>query len=109
MVPSITDDAEPPPWWNELDLENNSLQIPLDKENSALLDTDWLSTKELEEWSRQEIRDKQLCREIIQSLSDSINTTVITPAKSLLFSSEDLQSPSASPQLRIQPITRSAD
>ena len=59
-VLSIAENAEPPLWWNVLDLEENSIRISLSKDDPSRLNKDWLSTEELEETSRQEIRDKHL-------------------------------------------------
>ena len=59
-VCSIPANADPPSWWNEIDLEENSIQIPLDENTPAILDKDWLSPEELEERSRHNIRQAQL-------------------------------------------------
>ena len=55
-VPSISSDSEPPPFWNIIDLEENTIRIPLDDNTSSLLDKDWLTPAELEERSRVTIR-----------------------------------------------------
>ena len=59
-VPSRNENLDPPPWWNVVDLEENSVRIPLDDGDSPLIDKDWLSPEELEERSRHDIRQKQL-------------------------------------------------
>ena len=85
-VPSIPEDVETPPWWNELDLEENSLRIPLDQDNPVLLDKDWLSGEELEERSRRDVGDKQLRQVMTQPLtntpyivSEIIQSRVLSP------------------------------
>ena len=52
-VPSMRADEDPPPWWNVVDLEENSFRIPLDENTSAELGSDWLTPAELEERSRE--------------------------------------------------------
>ena len=36
-VPSLSSDSEPPPFWNTIDLEENTLRIPLDDNISLFL------------------------------------------------------------------------
>ena len=55
-VRSIAAGTDPPPWWNVVDLEENSVRVPLDEDTTALLDKDWISPEELEERSRRNIR-----------------------------------------------------
>ena len=59
-VCSIPVNTDPPSWYDEIDLEENSIQISLDENTPALLDKDWLSPEELEERSRHNIRQAQL-------------------------------------------------
>ena len=51
-VPSIDLDSNPPSFWNVIDLEENSLRIPLYKDYCIFLASDWLTPVELEERSR---------------------------------------------------------
>ena len=106
-VPSISENAEPPPWWNELDLENRSLRVPLDDDDPSFLDKDWLSADELEERSRQEVRNKQLRRAINQPSPDPINPIDTTLAQTSSSSPDTIQLPSVSPPLQIQPVAQS--
>ena len=59
-VPSMSSDEEPPSWWNIVDLEENSYQLPLDDSATAELGNDWLTPTELEEKSRAQIRQIKL-------------------------------------------------
>ena len=54
-VESIPEDRDPPSFWNEIDLEAKSLQIPLDSNVDTSLQDDWLTTEELEENPREKL------------------------------------------------------
>ena len=59
-IPSQSQQYDPPNWWNVVDLEENSLQIPLDQDSHFRLGNDWLTPTELEERSRDHIQLTQL-------------------------------------------------
>ena len=75
---SIPEGSDPPPWWNVVDLEENTLRIPLDDDSSPLLDKDWLSQEELEERSRRNIRQTQL-RQAFTPTPENSNATPALP------------------------------
>ena len=45
-VPSSSSDSESPPFWNTIDLEENTLLIPLYDNKSSFLDKVWLTSAE---------------------------------------------------------------
>ena len=55
-VPSLSSDSEPSPFWDTIDLEENTLRILLDDNTSSFLDKDWLTPAELRERYRLTIR-----------------------------------------------------
>ena len=77
-VQSIPEGNDPPPWWNEINLEENTLRIPLDDDATLLLDKDWLSPEELEERSRRNIRQTQL-RQAFNPTTSLPDATLLSP------------------------------
>ena len=54
-IMSQSQQDDPTNWWNLVDLEDNSLQIPLDRDSHLRLGNDWITPAELEERSRDHI------------------------------------------------------
>ena len=111
-VSSIGENDEPPSWWNELDLEENRLRIPLNENDKTQLDKDWLSPEELEERSRQEIRNRHLRQAISQPSPDTSlpqspsmqeNDTPSTPPAPTTPSPEPVLPPQPNPKETINP------
>ena len=94
-VPSIPSEKEPPTWWNTVDLEENSIRIPLDDHSPLrLLDKDWLSPEELELKTRENIREKHL-HQAIESTSKE-ETTATPPLLSIAAEPSSIHSRSNS-------------
>ena len=103
-VPSLSSDSEPSPFWDTIDLEENTLRILLDDNTSSFLDKDWLTPAELEERSRLTIRQAQIRRAFQLESSTHINSSEDTnlerlsssEPKSISFSKDQTLVPSVS-------------
>ena len=79
-VASRPSDKDPPTWWNTVDLEENSLRIPLENDSPLrFLDKDWLSPEELEIRSRENVRQTAL-RQVAEPTSPGLTPDVTLPS-----------------------------
>jgi hypothetical protein len=63
---------EPPPFWNEIGIEDHLHQVILDNDTTAQLNEDWLTPPELEERSRHKAREARLRSLVEPFVSPSI-------------------------------------
>ena len=97
-VQSTPEGADPPPWWNVVDLEENILRIPLNDDSTLLLDKDWLSPQELEVRSRRNVRQTQL-RQAFTPAPSTSNTTLSLPppVTTAILTLPSIQEPAKAP------------
>ena len=92
-VPSRNENLDSPPWWNVIDLGENSVRIPLDNGDFPLVDKDWLSTEELEERLRHDIRQKQLRQAYIIKVTEKLDSLPLLPVPPSVAPSPALSTP----------------
>ena len=83
-VQSLSEEADPTPWWNVVDLEENTVYIPVDDDVTPLLDKNLISPEELEERSCRKIRQTQL-RQALTPATTQIPSTAPTIALPTLY------------------------
>ena len=59
-VVSLSAEEEPPPFWNEVDLDEYVSRVHLDEDTPATLSEEWLTPSELEERRRSSTRSQQI-------------------------------------------------
>ena len=74
-VESIPEGSDPPTWLNVVDLEENTVYIPLDDDATLFLDNDLLSPEELEEISCRNIQQTHLRQVFIPATTQLPNST----------------------------------